>query len=255
MPNVLAPYTYAQQDIRGDFVTEMSGQYTQYPQEDSVLQPFMDQTIGYEEQIINIEPYDPRQSLIVAEAYDAEGMSAMQSAYSSTSTSVQAQANQQALTYFQKAGQYYINAYKLAPKRQDVLMPLGQNLIYQGDISDALAVFQKCYQEDPKVTVAGYEYGAALSIAGQQYYSQALPLMNSALKSYAANLSQLGNTSNITRTYEAFATYFYNQRDAANFAATMDGLAILQPAQASALNAAASEAQSGDWSKINFGSL
>jgi hypothetical protein len=239
LPGVLSPYTYGQQDIRGDFVSEISSQYSNNPE----LKPVLDQAIGFEDQVINLDPWDPRQSLIVAEAYDTEGRVTIQS---STSTD----ASVEALTYFKDAEGFYRAALKLAPERQDVLLPLAQNLVYQNRVPEALVLLKQCYDEDPKVTISDYEYGYVLALAGQQNYSQAVSLMNVGLQAYAGNLSQIGDTNQLTKMYEAFGSYFYSQKDAADFAVAMKGLDILQPGDSSDFDKAANNAQSGNWSGI-----
>jgi len=232
---VTSPYSYAQQDIRGDLVSEIVGQYATSSSPE--LKPFLDQAIGYEEQVISLDPHDPRQSLIIAEAYDAEGKVAMELSNSAEGTAD-----------FQKAEKYYRFAYQLAPLRQDVILPLAQNLLYQGKIGDALTLLQNCYNEDPKVVMSNYEFGMVLSYAGTKYYSQSLPLLNLALEAYANNLSALVGSGSLAGVYKAFASYFYQTKDLANFVLTMDGLKILESYNSSNIDAAISAVKSGNWS-------
>ncbi|MCL4405187.1 MAG: O-antigen ligase family protein [Patescibacteria group bacterium] len=239
LDGVTSPYNYAQQDIRGELLSAVTARYTSTSV--SYLQPLMDKAIGLEEQVVNMDPYDPRQSLIIATAYDTEGIAA-------TSTAA-------ATTYYQEAEQYYRRAYQLAPERQDVILPLVQNLFYQRQNSEALALLIQCYQEDPNVVVSNYELGYVLSLTSSSYYSEALPLLNFTLDHYASNLSQLGNIENVIKVYESFVSYFYNTKNAADFAETMHGLTILEPYNSANFSAAATAAQTGNWSAINLKSI
>ncbi len=239
---VLYPYSYGQQDIRGDLVGEISGQYSRDPSS----KPLLDKAISAEEEVISLDPHDPRQSLMIGETYDLEGRVAAESASSSPAES---------LTYFKEAEQYYREALALAPERQDVLLPTAQNLFYQGRLGESIALLQQAYNEDPKIVIVNYELGMVEGFAGQKYYSQAMPLISFALEHYANNLSQLGDTSGLIRVYQSFAGYFYNQRDTANFVAAMNGLNILEPYNSSNIAAAISAAKAGNWSGISPKSL
>ena len=190
----------------------------------------------------------------MASAYTAEA-NVVQESSSSTKIII----SPGATVYLKEAEQYYRAALNLAPLRQDVILPLADNLLYQGRISDAIKLLIQCYEEDPKVVVSNYELGYVLSSLGNQYYSEAIPLLNFALKGYAEtdSLSQLplGDQNNLDKIYESFAGYFYDQRDSAHFVMAMDGLGILKPSNLNNINTAIDAAESGDWSKINMGSL
>lgn len=236
---VLSPYTYSQQDIRSDLVSELSGYYNP---KNAAIDQLLSTAIAAEEDVINRDPHDPRQMLVVAQAYDVEGRAEATASSSKT-----------ALADFQEAEKYYRMALALAPLRQDVILPLAQNLVYQGRLSDALVLLDKVYNEDPKVVPVDYEYGFVLQLAGPQYYAQALPLLNTGLKTYANNISKLG--SQVDTMYHSFAQYFYSRKDVANFLLTMQGLSILEPSNLEAINAASSSTQAGKWSAIDLNSL
>lgn len=229
--SVFSPYTYAQGNIRTHFLSSMLSYYGKDP----TINKLMDKAISKMEELVQKEPNDPRQFILIGQAYEAKG---------------KVDGN---MDLFKKAEGYYREAYTQAPMRPDMSYPLALNLFYQKRYDEAIALLRKTLGYDNQVPETNLYLGEVLAFAGEQqnhpeYYSEALGHLEFALNKSAG----MGNDKAVIAIYNSFAKYFYDKRDKEDFITVSKRLAALQPDKAQDFAKIIEMLNNGQWPSVNF---
>lgn len=226
--NFLSPYTYAQEDIRPNFLQTMMG----LAGSDKRVTPLLEKAVSAMQDLVKNDPGNPRYMIVLAQFYQAAG---------------NATGNQQ---YFTLAQEQLDNARALAPDRQDIRDLYAYNLALEGKLSDAYALLEQTIALDPMVSDPHYFYGILIvAMNDTAHFPLALREVETAFKVNGYNAA---NNSRVATAYTQMLPYFVQKRDTADFVTAATRLAQIDPTKAADYQQAISYAQAGQWGKINI---
>ena len=230
----LVPYTYAQENIRLDFLTVAEGTASKFGinGDSGRVTQLMDKALQAMNELVQKEPYNPRYFLRIAQSYNM--------------LSQQPGGDQKLLV---KGEEMARAALALAPQRQDIGYLLGYNLLLQGRQQESLALYRKIYESDPTIPSSNYYLGMTLATVSQNNYPEALPYLEFSLENgfKGENEDALNQ-----RVYEVFVQYFYNRKDAERFSVVVSRLEKMGIVPAAAAKRVINAAKSGQWASAKF---
>lgn len=187
------PYTYAQENIRMNFLKTLP----QLPPEEGIAE-LAKKSFEAMDDLIEKQPYEPRYPMNMGQILDDLGLR-------------------------DKAEIYYRRALSLVPNRPDLLYLLAQNLVNQGKIKEAeQGPLAKLFELSKEVPKAGVLYGVALVYAPEEYRAKTFGVLQKALNTPGI-MSRLGTSLPVVRLiYEDFMAKFVKARDKENFLAALD---------------------------------
>lgn len=187
------PYTYAQENIRMEFLKTLP----KLPPEEGIAE-LAKKSFEAMDDLIEKQPYEPRYPMNMGQILDDLGLR-------------------------EKAEIYYRRALSLTPNRPDLLYLLAQNLVVQGKIKEAeQGPLAKLFELSKEVPKAGVLYGVALIYAPEEYKVKTFDVLQKALNTPGI-MSRLGTSLPVVRLiYEDFMAKFVKARDKENFLAALD---------------------------------
>lgn len=154
LDEVLGPYTYAQENIRPDLLSSMYSFAAQNNGKN--VDAVLEKAITAYQDLIDREPYNPRNPLRLGELYLDIGKKTGERAM------------------FEEAERYFRQALDLVPNRQDLLYLLGSTVAFEGRIDESLEIYKHAVELDPNVPSSHYYLGLGYMFAGKAYYDKAL---------------------------------------------------------------------------------
>lgn len=149
--DLLSPYTYAQENIRNNFLNGMRGIF----QNDRRAEPLFLAGLSAMEELIEKEPYSPRHLMLVGQSYDT---------YAGIKEDPQ---------LHKKAEEYLSRALALAPDRQDVRYIVAINLSHQKRHGEAVAMLKEVLSDNPNVARSRFYLAIVLARSGESGYAEA----------------------------------------------------------------------------------
>ena len=222
---VFEPYTFAQQDIRSHFLNIVMANYGN-PQ----IKPVFDLALAKMEELVQIEPSNPRYLLLLGGAYDRMGK---------TDNKVED---------FKKAEEYYQRALVLAPMRQDTVYAYAMNLSYQGRYKEAEDLLRKEIAVDPLSPETHYYLGVVL-MAGRGDYKESLKELEIAMQSPTFTNTRDEFVKNL---YSTMLKRTYQDHDKDRFLIVANRMQTLDPKQAEKLKQIEEVVKKGQWPIVNF---
>ncbi len=223
----LYPYTYAQEDIRPNFLQTMLG----LAGSNKSVTPLLEKAVAAMQDLVKSDPGNPRYMIVLAQFYQAAG---------------NATGNAQ---YYALAQEQLDAARALAPDRQDIRDLCAYNLALQGKLPDAYALLEQTIALDPMVSDPHYFYGILIvAINDTAHFPLALREIETAFKVNGYNTA---NNSRVVTAYTQMLSYFAQKHDAADIVTAATRLAQIDPAKAADYQQAIGYAQNGEWNKIN----
>ena len=216
----LTPFTYAQEDIRGHFLSMAMSSYAKNPNFKDLFNLALNEMVD----LVNRDPANPRYALQAGEAYNFRGKMTNNADDLKT------------------AEKYFRQALAWAPRRQDVIYDLSMSVLSQGRINEALDLLNGSMKDDSQVPETHYYLAVAQTYSGD--YKDAL-----ANAEYAASRISMPQMSNL---YQQFLAYFYKEKDKADFMTTANRLEILESDKKSELDQILNYVNKGQWPVINF---
>lgn len=223
----LAPYTYAQENLRTHFLNVIYGNYSKNPG----LENLLNKGLEAMEDLAQKEPYNPRNLLLIGQIYDTKAKTAGGDG-----------------GLFNKAEEFYRKAYDLAPMRQDIIYSLSANLAYQEEYDEAISLLEKSVASDERVPESHFYLGSIM-ISANRPGKVALDNLefvfdNSSLAS--------GRESSFITLYNILAKHFYDKKDKENFIITTQRLQKLEPEKFNDFQKAIDAVNKEVWPIINF---
>ena len=191
------PYTFAQSAIRTDFISLM----TPFIGEEEV-EGLVRSSLHLQEDAFSREPYDPRDSSFLANAYRLDGN-------------------------YDTALRYEEISLALSPKRQDLLFSIGSLYADREDFVRADKYAVGMLQGSPTVPQTNILYGILVTRFGEDRYGDALLALNTAVRDSDVYFSSEREIELIRSHYEMYMSYFDLINDETSFRLASEGLAML----------------------------
>lgn len=231
MPDIIAPFTPAQEKIRIQFLTTFRGVI----QKDVSFVPLVEQGISYVEELIAHHPYKVQHYLEIANAYRDLAIAVDDP------------------VYFANAVEWFDRANVLVVDRPDVLIAQAFAYQRQGYDKEALTLYDRGIALNPAVGDGYYYKGLFLFLRGGDYYGEALSLFEQALDS-----KKFWNRDDeiIASLYWNMLESFYDRRDADTFVTAVQRLAsLVEESAAEVFSSFVVFAEQGMWEKIDLDSM
>ncbi len=193
LDEVLTPYYNGQDLIRMDLVKSAN----QFSKNDPGTKQLNEKILSAANGIIAREPYEPRFAMNTGMFLENIG-------------DVRA------------AEAYYRKAISRAPNRPDLIYLLGQNLVAQGRIDDALQAMNPLVEQAKTIPQSGIFYGIALAQAGQAYHMKSFEIIDSSLGAVSGQLP-IEEISVLRKIYEQFMLNLYIDKDKDGFIRALTG--------------------------------
>lgn len=224
--SILFPYTYAQQDIRTNFLQLISNNYTGGSEEK--IERLFDKAIAAFEDLAKREPYNPRHFLVLGQAYDKKGK-------------ITSDPN-----FFAKAELFYRKAFQLVPKRQDVGYALGLNLAFQSKFDESTKLLKEVLEYNPDVPESHFYFGLVLYVSGEKKYNEAFDYISLVFD----KLPLEENKGWMFGIFSDLSKYFYKTRDAERLIKTLEMVKKIKPEDSEIVNKAIDLVKKGEWHLI-----
>jgi tetratricopeptide (TPR) repeat protein len=233
LESAFIPYTYAQDVIRGHFLSTVREAYAGDPAQKNLLLIGVAQM----EDVAQRDPSNPRYFIQIGQGYDALGQNEKDAGA--------------AQMYYEKAEAAYRKALELAPKRQDIRYLLAYNLSFQNKNDEAIAVAREAVELDEQVADPHYYLGLVLLVSQEEKHF--VEGLNELERAHALGSGKVSaNDQPSVQAYYALAQYFYNRHDAQHALTAVERLKELAPSRAGQLDTVVAQIKNGTWRPVEL---
>ena len=202
---IFTPYTYAQPQIRNEFLEFTFDLYKNKSAAVMDLLPFANQKM---QEVVDRDATHPKYLLTMAKGYNLHAdLINSKEMYDLSST-------------------YYQKALALVPQNPDIIYAWGVSLVDQGKSKEGIVLLEDLLKANPDIAESHYYLGLAYYKIGN--YNQALALFEKALAS-----NPLLNTTTTVDVYVKLFEHYYLKRDIGNFVIVSTRLSTLDTEQGS----------------------
>ncbi len=226
----LNPYNFLQPTLRFRFLQLVAESNVWKRPE---FKPLVEGAIGAMEEVIAKEPeYEPRNFILLAEAYNELAKSD----------------DEKRMEFFRQSEDYLQKALELSPKRQDIYYLLAFSLAGQGRFDESIETVRKAVALSPDVAKARYNLGLELALAGREYWPEAekeLALARELSTRYRSFFPT--DVANIAVVYEKMLATYILERDKAGVLRVAESFRKLSPEYEEDMNTIIGLAERGEW--------
>lgn len=225
----LTPYTYAQENIRTHFASYMQDYNGRGEKADRMI---LESLVALEG-LVAFEKYDPRNFLVLSQSYLAFA---------------EAKGDFNLL----KSAEFYARkALELSPRRQNVRYLVGEILVLEGRLKEAVSLLRETLAQEPAVGDSHFHLALALLDEGKDSWPEAFDELEAAFSSKGLYTLKARDEVFLSKIYQDLFEYFLKTRDTRRFVATAQRLILFFPERESLLKEFIDVTLEGRWGKID----